>query len=260
VTNGSRRAFDLGDDLTVIIPTMNSGKYIDIILRFYEDHGIPVTVFVDDRSVDDTLAIVKRAGTKAVLISNPAPPFVESLIEPMSRLCLTKWLLRLDDDELPTLAMMEFIRDSLRESDLLVQGFHRHECAVSCNGRLLSHSQVSPYEHRQWRFYQTDKVRFAAKLHTPGFEWEGMGGDGAPPEVPMIHLDWALHSYEERRRKVKRYEAHCGTDRPSTGAYLYYLYEDQPWSKDCFQNLDYPEFEKPCLEISRRFRNLCVDV
>lgn len=260
MTNRDPAEFAMGDDLTLVLPTLNSARHIDIILSFYYDHGIPVTVFVDDRSTDETIEVVKKSGMEAVVISNPTPPIMEGLIAPMSRLCGTKWVLRLDDDELPTLAMMEFIREKLRKPGPAVYGFQRHECAISCKGRLLSHSRVSPYVHRQWRLYQTEAVTFAPKLHTPGFKCDGMGDDGAPPEVPMIHLDWALHSHEERRRKVERYQAHPEGERATENAYSYYLYEDQPWPMDCFRLLAYPEFAKVCREISRRFPELCVKV
>jgi glycosyltransferase involved in cell wall biosynthesis len=258
VIDGSPGTFELGDELTIAIPTLNSARYIDITLSFYADNHIPVTVFVDARSVDDTLAVAKRFA-EAVVISKPTE-FMEELIEPISYLCRTPWLLRLDDDELPTLAMMKFIRQNLWDKTTPVHGFQRHQCAVSCDGRLLSHSAVSPYEHRQWRLYQPDRVKFSAELHTPSFEWEGMGGGGAPAEAAMIHLDWALHSYAERRRKVERYEELNALGQGKTRSYAYYFHEKESQSDNCFQELRYPEFEKPCQEISRRFKDWCVAV
>ena len=256
MTNGSPGAFKLGDELTIVIPTINSARYIDIILSFYQDNQIPVTVFVDGRSEDDTLAVARRFA-EAVVISKPVE-FAEELIEPMSYLCRTPWMLRLDDDELPSLAMMEFIRENVRNKGTPVHGFQRHQCVVSCDGRLLSHSAISPYEHRQWRLYQPDRVKFSAELHTPGFEWEGMGGDGAPAEAAMIHLDWVLHTYAERRRKVERYETLNAAGQGKPRSYQYYFHEDRARPNDCFQELSYPEFERPCQEISRRFKELCV--
>lgn len=256
VSHRSARPFELGNELTIVIPTINSARYLDIILSFYRDHGFVVTVFVDSRTADDTVALAKRF-TETVVISTPAA-FAEELIRPMSYLCKTPWILRLDDDELPTLAMMEFVRQCVQRADSPVHGFQRHQCAVSRDGRLLSHAEVSPYNHRQWRLFQPDQVKFAPELHTPGFEWEGMGGDGGPPEISMIHLDWALHTYEERRRKVDRYEAFNAEGRGAPQSYAYYLYEDQSWPNDRFRELAFPEFDRTCLEITDRFKELCV--
>ena len=45
--------------LSIVIPTINSARYIDIVLGFYLRHQIPVTVLVDNRSCDETFAIAK---------------------------------------------------------------------------------------------------------------------------------------------------------------------------------------------------------
>src|ERR1043165_4776505 len=68
VTTRSPGTFELGDELTIVVPTLNSGRYLDIPLSFYEENQIPVTVFVDGRSEDDTLAVAQRFA-EAVVIS-----------------------------------------------------------------------------------------------------------------------------------------------------------------------------------------------
>ena len=120
-------------DLTIVIPTINSERYLDIVLGFYRDHGFPVTVFVHDQSEDNTLAIAKRSTATVVSISNPRHFVAEGLIEQMSEHCRTKWMLRIDDDELPTLGMMEFVRKAIAEEDAVAYGFARHYDARTPN-------------------------------------------------------------------------------------------------------------------------------
>jgi glycosyltransferase involved in cell wall biosynthesis len=247
----------MNDDLTIAIPTINSERYLDIVLEFYRDHGFPVTVFVDDGSDDNTLAVAKRSTPTVVPISNPCHFVAEGLIEQMSERCRTKWILRIDDDELPTLAMMQFVQKSMSEGRALAYGFPRNQCAVSRSGRLLRSTEISPLEHRQWRLYQPAKMNYVHGLHTPGFEVDASVRESqASSEASMIHLDWAVHSYGCRKRKIERYDAHIPNE--GTRWRAFYLYEEQPVARQAFAELRLPEFGKACAAISRRFPDLCV--
>jgi glycosyltransferase involved in cell wall biosynthesis len=247
------------EDLTIAIPTINSERYLDIILDFYRDHGFPVTVFVHDRSEDDTLAVARRSAATVVPISNPCRFVAEGLIEQMSEHCRTKWMLRIDDDELPTLGMMEFVEKTISEARLLAYAFPRNQCAVSRSGGLLNCTAISPFEHRQWRLYQPARMKYIRGLHTPGFELDGsLPESHAPSGASMIHLDWAVHTYEIRKRKMERYDAHIPNE--GTRWRSFYLYEERANACESFAELDLPEFGKPCAKISGRFEDLCVNV
>lgn len=239
-------------DLTVAIPTINSDRYLDIILKFYRDNGIPTVVFVDDRSNDATVQAARHWGSEMVSIRNGGTFIAEGMIESLSRHCRTKWVLRIDDDELPTRAMMSFVRDVIAGGRDAVWGFPRHQCAVSPSGRLLVAPNVSPLEHRQWRLYQPDRVNFISGLHTPGFQWHDESSE-APVQAALIHLDWALHTYEERRHKVERYDAH--TPNQGTRWRSFYLYEEQPGA-GASSELALPEFQEIGVHIAARFPEL----
>jgi hypothetical protein len=72
----------------------------------------------------------------------------------------------------------------------------------------------------------------------------------------MIHLDWALHSYDQRKAKVRRYDEQTR----GAGSYFggHYLLEDVPGAKERFEPLDLPEFRAIARKISKRFRNFCM--
>src|SRR5664279_598339 len=53
--------------IKIIMPTINSARYIDIILSYYRDMNIPVTVFVDSKTTDETAAIA------CLLYTSPSP-------------------------------------------------------------------------------------------------------------------------------------------------------------------------------------------
>lgn len=242
-------------DLTVAIPTVNSARHLDIILQFYRGNGIPVVVFVDNRSDDETLQVAREWAAETVAIPNPGGFVAEGLIEQISQACRTKWVLRIDDDELPSRAMMDFVHEVVANGEKKVYGFPRHQCAVSKSGRLLASAKDSPLDHRQWRLYRPAAVRFIHGVHTPGFEWHGPGGV-APLEASLIHLDWAVRSYDERKRKVERYDAH--TSNEGTKWRSFYLHEEQPAGDAIFTELALPEFAGVAAEIRDRFGNLCL--
>ena len=244
------------EDVTVVIPTINSGRYIDIVLSYYRDRGIQTTVFVDDGSEDDTLTVAGRYAAQAISLPNPHSFLVEGLVELISRTCRTPWLLRVDDDELPSEEMLKWVEQAIHRDDGAVYGFPRHQCAVSRSGKLVQRNTVSPLDHIQWRLYQPSRVTYCRGVHQPGFRWQGESVR-APVEANLIHLDWAVHTYEERRAKIERYDAlvpNAGTRWRS-----YYLYEEQERAEPFFE-MPLPEFDKTTQQIAERFRPLCVDV
>ena len=124
---------------------------------------------------------------------------------------------------------------------------------------LLRHGQVSPLDHRQWRLYQPARVEFTRGLHTPGIVWDEQAqAVTAPLEASLIHLDWAVHSYDDRRRKMERYDAH--TANAGTKWRSYYLYEEEPFVPATFSELAWPEFRQTAFGISQRFPELCLAV
>ena len=245
-------------DLTVIVPTINSGAYIDLVLSCYaQELVVPVTVFVDNKSEDDTLNVAMTHADRAVVIRNEHTR-VGEIIEAMSRQCTTPWVLRIDDDELPSVAMMDFVRDAIRTDAVDAYCFPRYECAVSPDGNLLRHTSFNPAAHKQWRLYRADRVRYRTTGHTPGFYLEGLAlADNTPPEAAMIHLDWAVHSIERRKSKIERYDAHTPND--GTKWRFQFLYEEEPCHASRFRRLYLREFDRIAGTLARRFPSLAVD-
>lgn len=238
-------------DLTVIVPTINSAKYIDIILEYYSDElSIPVMLFVDSKTIDRTTPLARSLAAKVVPIQNDATR-VGEIIQRMSMVCPTSWVLRIDDDELPSRAMIDYVLQVVRSGDADAYGFRRYQCLVSSDGRLLNDPQST---HVQWRLYRKDSVRYIAAGHTPGFQTQGLKIVEAPQDALMIHLDWALHSYDERKSKIFRYDSH--TANHGSIWRHYYLYEEQSGMN--FRRLPAPEFDATCHKIAKRLPELTL--
>jgi glycosyltransferase involved in cell wall biosynthesis len=211
--------------IKIIIPTINSAHYIDLILSFYRQIELPVTVFVDSKTTDETAAIAEQHAREVIPFVNPAMR-VGEMIEGVSRHCGTRWVLRIDDDELPSMRMLKFVHDIISRGESRVVGFARHQTVFDSNGNAFCSRRHDAVTHRQWRLYQPDKVIFNGRGHTPGFYFDEPDRLIAPTASFMIHLDWVVHSREERLKKLARYDAHT----PGHGMAFreFYLADERP--------------------------------
>lgn len=244
------------DDLTILIPTWNAGDYIDVFLSYYMDVlKVPVTVVVDSKTNDNTRSIADRWASDIWTVHNPAPR-VGEIIETFSRAARTPWILRIDDDELPSPALIDFVRRAIVNEDYDAYSFLRYECGVAKDGTLLRHFGFDPTEQQQWRLYRHNRMRYITAGHTPGFLVDSPRFRLADEDAFIIHLDWAVHSRDRRRSKKVRYDAHT----PGHGDWIpgLILYEDDPDHRDKFAPLDVPEFRETGRRLARRFSDFCI--
>jgi glycosyltransferase involved in cell wall biosynthesis len=238
--------------VSIIIPTINSESYIELILKYYNDLNINVHLLVDSKTSDKTFDVAKRYASPQIM-DNTSGLIADDVMEEISKKIGTDWVLRLDDDELPSKSLLDFVYKIIDYDDIDVVGFRRYQCAVATSGIVLFSQEYDSDKQRQWRLYRPHKVQFIRKIHTPGFRRDRQRSIKAPDDAFMIHLDWAIHSYEERLLKIERYERH--TPGSSNHWRPYYLYEEKPHR---FGRLNAPEFDGLAKAISERFSDLCV--
>lgn len=241
--------------IRVVVPTIDSARHIDIVLTYYRSIGVPVTVFVDRKTRDDTAAIARRHADDVVLFDNPSQR-VGAMLEGMSRHFGTEWVLRIDDDELPSVAMMEFVASVLSARRCDVVGFGRYQCLFDHDGGI-HHDATHGFEaHRQWRLYRPARVRFHGRGHTAGFDFKAHRGLAAPPPAFMIHLDWIVHSPAERLQKLRRYDA----DTPGHGMAhkAYYLGDAAPDLRERLKPLPGNDFVRTAASLNARFPETVV--
>ena len=238
---------------------MNSESYIDLILQYYADNNIPVEVFVDGKTKDSTAATAQKYAPVKIITNTSST--IDGVIGDISRAASTEWVLRFDDDELPSNALMQFVTSAINCDNADVYGFWRFQCAVSKDGDLLFSKEHSPKLHMQHRLYRPSKVKFISEIHTPGFSLYNIARGRhltAPAMACCIHLDWAVHSYADRLEKVQGYEAH--TLGSTSNWRAFYLYEDYINQKQhSFAKFELQEFKKIASQIMTRLPSNCVD-
>ncbi|MBU2768777.1 glycosyltransferase [Acidithiobacillus ferrivorans] len=210
------------ENVSVIVPTLNSAKYIGILLEMLAEHFSEVIVGIDSKTSDNTLNIVKMFPVKSVIVPNNLGHTAEhGMIEFITKECTNEWILRLDDDESISNQLIEFLRLQLNDITECCVGFHRKWCRV--NQSRLEWMALPDFGFDwQWRLFRRNEVTYIMDIHTPGYSFES--SICAPIEACILHLDWIFHTYEERLKKIKNYDA----VRRDSGRLLwhYYLYED----------------------------------
>ncbi len=209
------------NNVSVIVPTLNSEKYIRRLIEILLINFSDIIIGVDTKSSDDTLKIVKEYPVKLIHIDNKSGYAENGVIKILAEQCSNKWILRLDDDELISNQLIEFIGNSLKTLNVSCVGFHRKWCRI--NQSQLEWMALPDYSYDwQWRLFKKDQVNFINDIHTPGYFFDT--SKCAPIEACIFHLDWIYHTYQERKEKINRYESIKLGGGESVRHY--YLYED----------------------------------
>lgn len=100
------------DPWRLFIPTRDSARWIGMILDFHMSLGLTPLVVVDARTKDNTRDIIASKGL-SYLEFEPRGDFPEAgMLEYAAQHANADWLLRLDDDELPTKKLIDFVWNS----------------------------------------------------------------------------------------------------------------------------------------------------
>jgi hypothetical protein len=228
----------LSERLTILIPTWNAARHLDLVLDYYRGLGIAPTLLVDSKTSDGTLNLAQTYGCPTIIADNPTTR-AQYIIETGARAISTDWALRMDDDEVPSGGMITYINAVLGGlAPESIVGFPRHQCAIR-EGRLLTSTKHTSHEHRQWRLFQPSVVRYTERGHTPGYEVPESSRLPAPDYAAMLHFDWVVHSPQERAQKIMRYDSHT----PNHGSFWrdYYLADTLDDFESGLVPVDFPE-------------------
>lgn len=197
----------------VVIPTRDSARWIGVFLRAYRANGIEPLYVLDTRT-DDRTPHILSAMKADVLPFTPSADHAEAgMLEFGSRAARTEWVLRLDDDEFPSAALLRWIETTATRS--VRDGFYisrrdlfRHAGRPHVNRRPSAYTSVGrpgllgPHA----RLYRPARLTFHATLHASGIVEEELFGF-APAAAFFAHFSALMTSPAERLAKIRRYEA-----------------------------------------------------
>ena len=196
----------------IIIPTRDSARHVAPFLNAFREYGVEPLYIVNTATVDGTGDLL-RAMKADVIDFTPSAEYVEAGFQEFAaQKTGTKWILRLDDDEFPSRAMLRWIAEVGCRSLNPGWIFSRHEL-FQHDGQIWTSRRPGRYNNArdadflsaQGRLYHVDRVSYSREIHTSGFANLPFFGD-APKEAFFIHCNCLLRSAAERLQKIYRAE------------------------------------------------------
>jgi hypothetical protein len=186
--------------LSLAIVTKNSAPYIEGLLQAGRALADEIVVAVDRSSADATEAICSRYADKLFRIVPIR--VVEWVLVWLNAQCSGDWILRLDDDELPSASLVRALPRLLSDREVTHYWLPRRW--------LIGADRASWIAQRPWwPDWQLRLFRnIPSIVYVPGFVHTSYVIPGASrflSEGSFYHLDLVLHSEQERRAKVERY-------------------------------------------------------
>jgi hypothetical protein len=200
-----------GRGYRVVVPTRDSAGWIGAFHDAYRRLGVDPLYLFDRRSRDGTRAILRDLGAEVMPVT-PSHDRVEAMLPATLSLASGDWIVRFDDDELPSAALLAWLDRHLGTVSEPCLALSRRDVLIR-DGRLGFSRMEAYYFHPhdptfldpQWRGFRPADVRFTDAIHTAGFAIESF--HTAPQSAYFVHFDWMLRSLEQRMAKLRRYEA-----------------------------------------------------
>jgi len=192
-TRGQRAA------LSVFVLTAGPGPRVAAMLETLRDVAEEILVAVDDRADDAARADLATVADRLVVY-----PYAEPVDRPVPWLCgqcRGEWTLLIDDDELPSLALLDALPKLCADDSVAHYSLPRRWIFPD-PGTYLDDSPWRPdYSLRLFRT-RSPLIEFSDELHNTIV----VAGPGRFVEQPLWHLDPILRPFEQRREKAWRYE------------------------------------------------------
>jgi|APFre7841882724_1041349.scaffolds.fasta_scaffold48669_2 hypothetical protein len=228
----------------LVIVTKNSSAWIGEMLDAYAQLGISPKVLLDAFSTDETEKVLSRRRADYDKIW-PEHPRVEAAVRLIGDYVESPWIFRVDDDELPSRALLHWIGHNLENVDCDVVGVPRRWLRLSQRGycEYSNHPLLSYHEtamDAQWRLFRPRKLDYTTEIHTPGF----IVGSAlvAPNTAYLAHFDWIIRSRNSRLSKVMNYDLQA----EGAGSFFrdLYVWEDSDSHSHGFRRLETREFDR----------------
>lgn len=230
---------NIGSRVTLVVPTINSEKWLGHVIDFYGALGVSVLFALDTRSSDGTRDLLSARSARFIEVSGEHRR-LESVMPDILAKVDSEWILRVDDDELPTPGLLEFVDQAVRYSAQYVWSFPRAELRYDAQIGTLQYSQfisfgslahglhplAHVFQNLHDRLFTRRGIELRDLLHTPGFVPKMPRT--SRPDALIFHFDWVLRSLAERIEKLRSYEAQ--DFKRARAAYHCALYETVPES------------------------------
>lgn len=199
------------NDFKIIIATRDSACWLGLVLEWYRQNNLDPLFIVDARTKDATRDLIEQYGFsfKEFLPHGDYPE--AGMLEFGASQSDADWILRLDDDELPNLSLLDWVRETGVRSKNQCWFVSRRELFFDKDQILYSRSTgkyplaAHPHKlHPVARLYHRERVQFLEEIHTTGLKDFSLYGF-APEENFIIHFNCLIHSFRKRLQKLEFY-------------------------------------------------------
>ena len=187
--------------LSLCIATKNSAEYVERLLRVGRSFADEVVVAVDSSSNDLTERICHEYADKVFRVESPG--YVERILPWLNEQCGGDWIIRLDDDELPSVGLIEILPDLMNDREMT--HYHLRRRTIIGEDRTEWIAQRPWWPDWKLRLFRNipSIVRIPGRLHT-GYEVKG--ASRFLYRGSIYHYDFVYHGEQHRREKVLQYE------------------------------------------------------
>ncbi len=197
---------------TIIVPVFKEKTALSFSSFYFNALGLRPVYALDLKASMRRAEVENLVGDHVVIYHNPGN-FLEANYQRLAGLSETDWILRVDCDEIPNIAMIEHCKKFVCSPTDAFCGFDRDDL-IWRDGTFERLKFAPLYFDLQFRLFNRRKVRYIDVLHTAGFsrpwwklplfpKWH------APPAARLYHLNRTFLSPSARIEKQDRYR-HAG--------------------------------------------------
>lgn len=187
--------------LSMVVITRNSGAWIRRLMQVGRAIADEVVVGIDDSSTDNTESQCRGFADRIVRLE-PLEYNIEQAFAALNDCCSSDWILRLDDDELPSARLVAALPALMRDREMTHYWFRRRWVIGNTATQWIAGSPYWP--DWQLRLYRNIRsiVTVPGELHTSYIVqgWGRYWSDGA-----LYHFERVWRSDRDRRRKIQAY-------------------------------------------------------
>ena len=169
-------------------------------LRLFRTVADEIVVALDDRAGAEAEAVLAPVADELVRFRYRDP--VDRPLRWLFSLCGSEWILNIDDDEVPSAALLHALPELVRADDVTHCWLWRRWLWPTADRIVADHPWSSDY---QLRLVLNDPrvLRFPAETHRP---LEALGPHRYL-RLPLYHADLLVNPFERRLAKARHYEA-----------------------------------------------------
>ncbi len=193
---------------TIIVPVFEETDALAFSHYYFAALGLQPIYALDSKRIQRRAEVENLLGCEVAIYENPGA-CIEASYDRLAALSPTDWILRVDCDEMPNAEMLAYCASFVARPTDAYCGFDRDD--LLWRGTHLERLKYAPlFVDTQFRLFNSTKVQFLSRIHTPGFrvpKWKlpFVPIWNAPSRARLYHLQRVFITQAQRVEKLARY-------------------------------------------------------